>query len=157
MEDAGAAEGGGKEGCAMNAIRLILDLHKHDGADPVSKLPGLWERKLDDRWTFWVNGHMEPLPVPHDAGAPEMRVLPGECYVEYNGWPAATFSITCPGDGIFAAGSAANYHTFCAALETALLSPTCTSGTPPTAKPGSAPGLTGDAHRRKAHKQKGVD
>ena len=44
----------------MNAIELILDLHKHDGTEPISRLPGLWYRRLDDCWEFWVNGHMEP-------------------------------------------------------------------------------------------------
>jgi len=44
----------------MNAVELILELHKHDGTEPISRLAGLWYRRLDGRWGFWVNG-------PHGA------------------------------------------------------------------------------------------
>ena len=100
-----------------NAIELILALHEHDKTAPIGKLPGLWERKLDERWTIWVNGHLEPLPAGDGA---QMMVHPGDCYVEYNGWPAGSFSIIHPGQGMIAAGAKANYHTFCEAIEKAL-------------------------------------
>ena len=99
----------------MNAIELILDLHKHDGTEPISRLPGLWYRRLDDCWEFWVNGHMEP----QDGEAIAQMLEPGECYVKFNGWPAGLFSIIT-GDGVIAAGEIANYEAFCEALRGAI-------------------------------------
>lgn len=101
----------------LDARELIFELHKRDGIPGIGKLPGLWERKLDERWTIWVNGHTEPLPAGSLDGA-KMQVLPGDCYVEYNGWPAGSFSLI-NGQGMIAAGSGANYQTFCAALRDA--------------------------------------
>jgi hypothetical protein len=97
-----------------NAIELILDLHKADGGPPISELPGLWERKLDERWTIWVNGHMEVVCT--EAG---VEVEPGDCYAEFNGWPALLVSIVA-GDGVIAAGLIANYDSFCEALRAAI-------------------------------------
>lgn len=107
-----------------NACSLILDLHKHDGTLPISKLPGLWKRKLDERWTFWVNGHMDgPRKVEDgDQGGQGFEVHPGDVFVEFNGWPAGSFSLIT-GEGIIAAGAAANYETFCDALRGALAEP----------------------------------
>jgi hypothetical protein len=101
-----------------DARELIFALHKRDGIAGIGKLPGLWERKLNERWTMWVNGHMEPLPGGALPGA-QMQVRPGDCYVEYNGWPAGSFSLIT-GEGMIAAGAAANYETFCAALREAI-------------------------------------
>jgi hypothetical protein len=100
----------------LDARELIFQLHKLDGIPGIGQLPGLWERKLNERWTFWINGHMEAL-----KGGPrkDIPVQPGDCYVEYNGWPAGSFSLI-HGDGIIAAGSRANYQTFCAALRDAV-------------------------------------
>jgi hypothetical protein len=99
-----------------NAVILILELHKADGVLPLSHLPGLWHRKLDERWEIYVNGHAQKMRI---EGPGEGEVLPFDCYVEYNGWPAGMFSIPT-GEGCIAAGSAANYETFCDALEGAI-------------------------------------
>ncbi len=97
-----------------NAVALICDLHKKDGGPPVGKLPGLWHRKVDRRWSIWVNGHMEPMKMDG-----RIAIAPGDCYVEFNGWPAGSFSMI-HGEGVLAAGAAANYETFCAALKNAI-------------------------------------
>lgn len=103
-----------------NAIELIFALHQHDRIPGISKLPGLWERKLDEQWTIWINGHMKPLAAG-STGA-KMMVRPGDCYVEFNGWPWGSFSVI-RGDGIVGAGGLANYDTFCEALNAAIQSP----------------------------------
>lgn len=98
-----------------DARQLICDLHKRDGATPIGKLPGVWHRVLDSSWQIWVNGHMQPM-----KGGPtnDIEIHPGDCYVEYNGWPAGSFSVI-HGTGIIAAGECANYETFCEALRNA--------------------------------------
>ena len=99
----------------MDAIELILKLHKADGTEPISRVPGLWHHRLDDQWEFWINGHMEPQGGEEIA----QKLAPGECYVKFNGWPAGLFSIIT-GDGVIAAGEIANYEAFCAALRGAI-------------------------------------
>ena len=99
----------------MDARELIFELHKRDGGPGLSKLPGLWERKLNDRWTIWINGLMEEL-TPRPGMCP---IGPGEVYVEFNGWPAGLFSLIT-GEGEIAAGGLANYDTFCTALQSAI-------------------------------------
>ena len=101
-----------------DAVQLILDLWKHDGIEPLSKLPGLWERKLDDRWTLWVNGHGDAMPTKPDGG---FKLEPYCVYVEFNGWPWGNFAIT--GQGCIGAGALANYETFCDALRRACAQP----------------------------------
>ena len=98
----------------MGAIELILAIHKNDGAAPIAKLDKPWERKVDDKWTFWVNGQMELSKLPTGA-----EIQPGECFVEFNGWPAGLFNIIT-GEGTLAVGAVANYETFCDALRAVL-------------------------------------
>ena len=102
----------------QDARELIFALHEHDGTAPISKLPGLWNRKLNQQWETWINGHMEPLTAESPDGCGGMKVQPGDCYVEFNGWPAGSFSVIT-GEGIIAAGAAGNYETFCDALREA--------------------------------------
>ena len=103
-----------------NAIDLICDLHKHDGVIPIGKMTDLWHRKLDDRWAIWVNGQMKPVETKPTDGSPGGHpVEPGDCYVEFNGWPAGLFSMIT-GEGTIAAGGLANYQTFCGALKAAM-------------------------------------
>lgn len=99
----------------MDARELIFELHKRDGIPGLAMLPGLWERKLDEQWTIWINGHMEPVARPGN----HEPIPPGDVYVEFNGWPAGLFSLI-DGEGVVAAGAAANYGTFCAALQAAI-------------------------------------
>ncbi len=104
----------GQTKAQLDARELIFSLHKADKAPTMKQMTGLWERKLDERWTFWINGQLKPIETPRSC-----PVAPGDCYVEYNGWPAGSFSLIT-GDGIIAAGSCANYDTFCEALQSAL-------------------------------------
>ncbi len=103
----------------LDARELICELHQKDGAVPISKLPGLWYRKLNETWSIWVNGHMETSLHAESKDGCGMEVEPGDVYVEYNGWPAGTFSLIT-GEGIIAAGEGANYRTFCDALREAI-------------------------------------
>ncbi len=97
-----------------NAVKLICELHKADGAVPIGRMKELWYRKLDDHWQFWINGQIKDMP--NEDGVP---VSPGDVYVKFNGWPAGSFSMIT-GDGILAAGTLANYDTFCEALRAAI-------------------------------------
>jgi hypothetical protein len=99
-----------------NAIALICDLHKADGVEPIGRMRGAWFRRIDNHWSIWVNGQMTA-----QAGGPggDVSIPPGECYVEFNGWPAGIFSMLT-GEGELAAGELANYGSFCAALQSAV-------------------------------------
>jgi hypothetical protein len=92
-----------------NLFDLIAQIAIKDGASPMKKHEGCWNRKIDDNWEIWVNGHREPKPGP-----PDVLVQPFNCYVEFNGWPAGSFS---PVEGCLAAGSLANEETFAEALK----------------------------------------
>lgn len=99
-----------------DVIELILALHKKDGTRPISKIPGLWYRKVDRQWEFWVNGHMKPQ-APADGST--QKINPGDCFVKYNGWPAGIFSLIT-GEGVLCAGTMGNYENFRKALKEAL-------------------------------------
>lgn len=88
-------------------------LHKARGGQPLCRVPGLHHMVIDDQWQLWLNGHREPLPLPHLPGTP---VAPFNCYVEFNGFPAGSFSSF---GGLLAAGEAANEETLLAALRRA--------------------------------------
>jgi hypothetical protein len=81
-------------------------------------MSGPWFRKIDDHWSIWVNGRMKPAKVGPRI---DVEIQPGDCYVEFNGWPAGLFSMIDPRDGdVMAAGGLANYRTFCEALSAAI-------------------------------------
>lgn len=86
---------------------LAVQLRKKDGIPGLSHHPGVWTRKLDDRWTLKANGHGEPID----------DVPPYSFHIEYNGWPAGVID---PNGAVFAAGTLANLDTFNAALEAAI-------------------------------------
>lgn len=93
------------------AFMAVADLGYALGARDINKIPGCWEVQVDERWRIAVNAHDEELQSLTGA-----RVLPGSVYVEYNGWPAGSFTAA---GGIIAAGEGANEHTLVAALEAA--------------------------------------
>lgn len=97
-----------------NAALLICELHEKDGAVPIGKMDKPWFRKIDDRWSIWVSGQTKPA----DNGN-GVEILPGDVYIEFNGFPAGIFSMI-RGDGMLAAGELANYETFCDALRAAV-------------------------------------
>jgi hypothetical protein len=88
---------------------LVAKLAEKDGASPISKFHGCWERQIGEHWWIAVNAH------EHDVKCSKgIEVKPFNCYVEFNGWPAGIFD---PFDGIIAAGSAANEEIFAQAIE----------------------------------------
>jgi hypothetical protein len=91
---------------------LVCQLAEKDGVSGIHRLPGCWERKVDKHWWIAINGHEEEV-----ACSKGPKVPPFNCYVEFNGWPAGSFS---PYEGIIAAGELANEETFAAALEKAI-------------------------------------
>jgi hypothetical protein len=88
---------------AQLAIRL--------GVVPLNAKPGCWEYQVDAHWWIAVNGHREALKCSKGV-----EVKPFECYAEWNGWPAGSFS---PAGWIMAAGEAANEDSFIEALRAA--------------------------------------
>ncbi len=97
-----------------NAVELILELHKADKEAVIGDR--VWKRVLDAHWTFWVNGN----PETGKGGTDDLHDIPPyDCYVEFNGWPAGLFSIVT-GEGCLAAGSLANYDSFCQGLKKAI-------------------------------------
>lgn len=90
---------------------LLSKLAVKDGAAPINKNPGCWERQIGE-WWIAVNGQQDTEKCSHGAEVP-----PFNCYVEFNGWPAGLFD---PTGGIIAAGDAANEETFAAAVEAAI-------------------------------------
>jgi hypothetical protein len=90
----------------------IFELHKRRSLPPIQQ--SIWHEKIDDQWEFWVNGFIEKQPI--NGGGVE--IAGGDCYVTFNGWPAALFSLIT-GEGAICAGSAANMDTFTRAVQNA--------------------------------------
>ena len=88
---------------------LIAKLAEKDGASPINKYAGCWERQIDPHWWISVNGHTEEKKNSHGGTVP-----PFNCVVEFNGWPAGLFN---PYGGLIAAGELANEETFAAAVK----------------------------------------
>lgn len=68
------------------------------GVRSIKDLPGAWVQKVDDHWSFAVNGHDEEVrvaPTPSDMAATVKRF---EAAVWYRGWLAASLS---PAGGVF--------------------------------------------------------
>ena len=93
----------------------LLACATKDAAVPVSGLPGLYHRKLDRRWEFWLNGQPLQTPVTEREG---VALYPGELYVEYQGWPFALIDCAT-GEGYAGDGEVANLAAFIAALKEA--------------------------------------
>ena len=89
----------------MTILGLISKIAVNDKVQPY-KMPGIWERAIDKRWTIKVNAHMM-----ENEGIPPFSVL-----VEHCGLPAGLFDSA---DGAFAAGTEVNEEAFYKALEKA--------------------------------------
>lgn len=87
------------------------------GVSSIKDLPGAWVQKVDERWTFAVNGHEEDIRVDRPELGMAATVMPFNAAVWYNGWLCASLS---PFDGVFFSGSAANEDTFIEALDKAI-------------------------------------
>jgi len=90
----------------------VLELSQAHGVESIKDLDGAWEIAIDDHWYLAVNGHEEPVTVEPD-GMMEVELEPFCFCVWYNGWVAGIFT---PFEGEFAAGEAANEHTFVEAI-----------------------------------------
>src|SRR5262245_53364305 len=88
---------------------LLAELAKKDGASPISKQKGCWERQIGADWWVAVNGHEAAHKCSRGA-----RVEFGHCYVEHLGFPAGLFT---PYGGVMAAGNVVNEEAFAQALE----------------------------------------
>ena len=91
-----------------HVVKLMLELTSLRNLRDLVKIPGLTTMKVDEKWTIKINAHREEID----------GVAPYEFGVWYNGWPAGSFSPM--GEGILAAGEAANKETFRAAVKVAI-------------------------------------
>lgn len=103
---------------------LLADIAKKDGVSGISKLPGLWERRIDDHWEIAVNGHNETIEWPQTKDRMGCRIESCHCAVMFNGCLAGILN---PYGGIIAAGKLANEQAFIEALEK-IASPETTGG-----------------------------
>ncbi len=102
-----------EESTRKSLLELVCELGQADGVSSINRLPGCWERVVDESWTVWVNGHGQA--TPHKVGG--FNVPAYSVYVEFNGLPAGVFDAY---DGWLAAGEVANEEALVAALERAI-------------------------------------
>lgn len=81
---------------------LIMEIGEKAGALPVKDK--VWTLKVNEYWSFKVNGYPEPR-----EGIPGFHAM-----IEFNGFPAGLIGLN---GGIIAAGEAANEDTFIEALK----------------------------------------
>lgn len=86
-------------------FELVAEIAERLGVSGIDQMPGLWQHKIDDRWTVKVNGH------GHEIGS----VPPYHMLVEFNGWTAGL--VHPLRGGIIGAGALANEDTFIEALQ----------------------------------------
>ena len=101
---------------------LIAKLAEKDGVVGISKLPGLYEKRVGATWKIAVNGHKNDIEWPQTNERMGCRIPPFHCAVMYNGWLAGLFG---PYGGIIAthpSEEGANEKNFAAALERAIAS-----------------------------------
>ena len=69
------------------------------GVKKINELPGLWVHKIDEHWAIKCNAHKQEIE----------GIAPYSWYVEFNGWPFASFDML--GTGVFGNGEIANVKT----------------------------------------------
>lgn len=94
------------------------------GVKSIKDFPGAWVQKVDERWTFAVNGHEEDFRVDEPELGMTAILPPFNAAVWYNGWLCASLS---PFEGVFFSGSSANEDTFIEALDRAIAAKAVTS------------------------------
>lgn len=97
----------------------IVEYGTASGVKNICDFPGAWIQKVDEQWTFALNGKDETLRVDPGDGGMSATVDFGNAAVWYNGWLAGTFD---PSGGIFVTGSGANEDSFIAAMDKAIAS-----------------------------------
>lgn len=98
------------------AFNKMVELGLLLGVKSIKDFPGAWLQKVDDVWTFAVNGHEEEMEVGLEGGM-GVNLDPYNAAVWKNGWLAATLS---PVEGVFLGGGE---DEFIAALDSALAKP----------------------------------
>lgn len=93
------------------AFMELVKLTRVLGVKNIKELPGCWEHQIDVQWWVAVNGHDAATKCSKGV-----EIGAYQAYVEFNGWPAGSFS---PLGGVIAAGGAANEKTFIAAVRAA--------------------------------------
>lgn len=86
------------------------------GVESIKDFPGAWVQKVDDHWTFAVNGHEEDLRVDLPELGMAATIKPFNAAVWFNGWLCASLS---PFEGVFFSGDVVNEDTFIEALDRA--------------------------------------
>lgn len=94
------------------AFSVLTDLVCAVDVAPLKNLPGMWEYQVSPEWWIAVNPHRGKAECSHGA-----EVEFGNCYIEFNGWPAGFIT---PYGGCIAAGALANEDTFIAAMKAKL-------------------------------------
>lgn len=88
----------------------LCKLASIDGAAPINKHVGCWEKQLNEQWWIAANGHREPKT------ADSFEVPPFSVAVKFNGWP---FAVIDPHGGCVGHGDLANTRTLVEAIEKA--------------------------------------
>lgn len=107
------------ESIICEAMRVVAELAFALNAPPMNGHPNCWELQVDEHWKIAVNGHRDPRKT---TGGVE--VMPFNCYVEFNGWPAGFFD---PYGGVLCAGAVGNEDALIAAMRTRLEKETAAS------------------------------
>lgn len=94
-----------------DVVRLCADIVIKNGDAPIKGKT--WQMKIDEHWSVTLNATTETID----------HILPGHFDFSFNGFPAGMVSIM--GEGVIAAGAAANIDTLCEALEKKLESIPC--------------------------------
>ena len=78
------------------AFNKMVELGLKLGVQSIKDLPGAWVQKVDDKWTFAVNGHEENLRVEMEGIGADIE--PSNAAVWHNGWLVGSLS---PVEGVF--------------------------------------------------------
>lgn len=97
----------------MNIIESVLTLTQHLGVSNLKEHRGAWQHQIDEQWHIAINGHEASIEVEPPGGM-KVDIPPFGICVWFNGWLAGLFSPN--GEGMFAAGGAANEAAFVEAV-----------------------------------------
>jgi hypothetical protein len=96
------------------AFLLAVELSIQLGAENIKDLPGAYVCKVDEHWTFAINGTDRNVEVNIKGSMGIGELEPCHMAIWFNGWLAGLLS---PKDGVICAGPAGNEDNFIAALK----------------------------------------